>query len=126
MEETIISKGVRFEGLISSEKTLIIFGTLKGQIHAKETVLIESTAHVSGDIIAGTLIVKGTFEGNADCETVSIQKGGLFSGNITSQTLAIESKGYFQGKNTPKKNENINVNQEKKLLKDPNTDNILL
>jgi cytoskeletal protein CcmA (bactofilin family) len=126
MEETVISKGVTFKGSIISETNLIIFGATQGQIEALESVIIESTANVTGDITAKVLIVKGLFEGNADCDTVSIQKGGQFNGNITSRILAIDSKGYFEGKSTPKDRENIPADHEKKLHKEINTDSILL
>lgn len=126
MEETVISKGVEFEGPISSETNLIIFGTTQGNIHAKQSVIIEKEACVAGDIIAKILIVKGKFEGNVDCDTVNIKKGGQFTGNIKSRILSIDSKGYFEGKSTPREKGTIPAKNEKKLLKDFSTDNILL
>lgn len=126
MKQTVISKGVKLEGSIRCETDLVLFGDAQGMIEAKENVCIDVGGHFRGEVIAKGLVVKGVFEGVADCDTVEILKGGRFIGDIRSRLLMIESKGYFEGKSDMKEMAGLSPNGEKKRLKEPETDDILL
>lgn len=102
MKQTVISKGVKLEGTISCETDLVLFGDAKGKIEAKENVCVDVGGVFKGEVVAKNLVVKGIFEGKADCDSVEILKGGRFIGDICSRLLMIEAKGYFEGKSEVK------------------------
>lgn len=126
MKETVISEGLRCEGTIKSESNLVIFGSIEGKIEAKECVTIEFGGEVKGEIVAQTLLVKGTFNGIANCHTVQILKGGHFIGDIKSCILIIDKKGAFEGKNEIDKNATKILKTNKKVYKEIDTENIIL
>ena len=102
MKQTVISKGVKLEGTISCETDLVLFGEAQGKVEAKENVCVDVGGSFKGEVIAKNLVIKGTFEGKADCDSVEILQGGRFIGDISSRLLMIEAKGYFEGKSDVK------------------------
>lgn len=126
MSNTVISKGTKIEGNISSKEDLIVFGDINGIIEVSETVSLESGCNVVGKIFAQSLIVKGLFTGDADCTKISVNEGGKFIGNLESEILVIDTKGAFEGTSKIKKSTLEKNEKKKKVYKELDTENILL
>ncbi len=58
---------------------------------------------VRADLKADKMIISGSFEGNADCNTVEILAGGRYIGKVLAKQLVIEQSGYFEGESKTKK-----------------------
>ncbi len=58
---------------------------------------------VRADLKADKMIISGSFEGNADCDTVEILAGGRYIGKVLARQLVIEQSGYFEGESKTKK-----------------------
>jgi len=58
---------------------------------------------VRADLKAEKMIISGSFEGNADCDTVEILAGGRYIGKVLARQLVIEQSGYFEGESKTKK-----------------------
>jgi len=126
MGKTVINSDTKIEGSISSQTDLSIYGEVKGKIQVKQIVSLEYGCNVTGEIFAKELIVKGVFNGDADCDTISILEGGHLIGNIKSKTLIIDSKGSFEGKTKMKKHNNTKIIKKKRVYKELDTENVLL
>jgi cytoskeletal protein CcmA (bactofilin family) len=77
-----------FVGEISSENTLIIgeTGEIEASIRSK-TVIISGS--VSGDVVAGTKVVlhkSARMEGNIESPSMMIEEGAAFNGQVTMPT----------------------------------------
>src|SRR6185436_5840618 len=60
----LLGKGSEFEGKLTFEGQVRIDGKFTGQISTKDTLVIGDGAKVTAEILAGTVIINGTVEGN--------------------------------------------------------------
>ena len=97
LRQTHIAAGTHIEGTLKMQDELHLYGTMEGGILSCETVTIEHGARFNGTISAPTLLIRGTFHGEVDCDLVKIMAGGCLYGTIKSFMLIIEPKGQFEG-----------------------------
>lgn len=107
-EATIITSGVKIDGVFDFIAKVHIYGQISGKIKSSNTIIIGRGGAVKGSIEAKKLIVNGNFQGNADCESIDILEGGVFIGDISSIELMIEKNAHFEGKSR-KKNNNARI-----------------
>ncbi|MTC72261.1 polymer-forming cytoskeletal protein [Providencia rettgeri] len=115
---TIIAKDVVFEGNITSNEQVHIYGTVIGNITGKNnTVKIMQNGHVTGNITSNELWVNGKVEGECITETISIDTNGEIYGIIRYSSLSIKKGGIFSGhaevKSATKSTGNVAVFKEK-------------
>ncbi len=84
-----------------------------GKINSDNIVSIGAGGSFTGELNASKLIVSGTFEGSAECESIELLKGGTILGKIVSKDLMIESNSVFEGESQLKK-EGVNLELTKK------------
>jgi cytoskeletal protein CcmA (bactofilin family) len=99
---TIISTGAKIEGDFQLSAQLHIEGEMVGKIESSNQVSIGEGGVVKGELKAEKLIVNGSFEGKAECETIEIMKGGILKGDIIIKHIVIEEGGVFEGSSTIK------------------------
>ena len=80
-----------------------IDGEVTGTIVSNNIVTVGSKGMVRADLKADKMIISGSFEGNADCNTVEILAGGRYIGKVLARQLVIEQSGYFEGESKTKK-----------------------
>jgi cytoskeletal protein CcmA (bactofilin family) len=98
--QTVIGKSIVVDGAISGAETLVVHGTVKGKVAAKESVLVAGSGVVEADVETGTLEIAGQVTGNVvasgkvelkpDCKVVGairsprilIADGAVFKGNV--------------------------------------------
>ncbi|MBG5881456.1 polymer-forming cytoskeletal protein [Providencia sp. JGM181] len=115
---TIIAKDVVFEGNITSNEQVHIYGTVIGNIAGKNnTVKIMQNGQVTGNITSNELWVNGKVEGECISETISIDTNGEIYGTIRYSNLSIKKGGIFSGlaevKSAVKSEGNVAVFKEK-------------
>ncbi|HHR6128905.1 TPA: bactofilin family protein [Providencia alcalifaciens] len=115
---TIIAKDVVFEGNITSNEQVHIYGTVIGNIVGKNnTVKIMQNGQVTGNITSNELWVNGKVEGECISETISIDTNGEIYGTIRYSNLSIKKGGIFSGlaevKSAAKSEGNVAVFKEK-------------
>ncbi len=73
---------------------------------------------MKGELVSQKLIVSGTFEGIAECDSIELLKDGKIFGKITTKDLMIESSSIFEGESHIKKsnNEDISKNSASKNI----------
>ena len=102
-ETTVIASGAKIEGNFELNTKLHIDGEVTGTIVSNNVVTIGSKGVVRADLKADKMIISGSFEGNADCNTVEILAGGRYIGKVLAKQLVIEQSGYFEGESKTKK-----------------------
>ena len=93
---SIISGDVKLVGKLVSQGDLDINGHIEGDVRAA-TLTIGETGAVKGEVIAETVIVKGSIEGRIRGRKVQLCTGAKVRGDIFHASLAIEPNAIFEG-----------------------------
>jgi cytoskeletal protein CcmA (bactofilin family) len=98
MASTVIGAGITIEGDISTDEDIVVAGTVRGKVTAKESVTIEQGATVEADVIGGSLVVGGSLTGNVTAqERVDLQAGARVVGNVKAARVTIADGAQFKG-----------------------------
>ncbi len=93
---TVIAKGLRIIGNISSDGAVQVNGQIDGDLNcASLTVLPKAFIH--GGVKAQTVVVNGKVEGPIMGQDVVLKSRAFVTGDIQAQTLAIEPGAHFEG-----------------------------
>ncbi|HKS34890.1 MAG TPA: polymer-forming cytoskeletal protein [Enterobacteriaceae bacterium] len=96
---TVIATGVRFDGNIISSGQVYIYGTVHGNIDAKEGLIkIMRNGVVEGDITSRDLIIDGIVNGNCRSESIDVYENGAITGTIAYSSLTIKKGASFTGR----------------------------
>ena len=93
---SIISADVKIVGSIASQGELEIFGQIEGDVRAS-ALTVGETGAVMGEVIAESVVVRGTIEGRIRGRKVQLCTGAKVRGDIFHASLAIEPNAIFEG-----------------------------
>ncbi|HOJ92916.1 MAG TPA: polymer-forming cytoskeletal protein [Dictyoglomaceae bacterium] len=98
--DAIIGPHTELEGKIFSNASLRIDGKFKGEIEAKETVIVGNSGYVEGNIKGNRVIIIGEVVGNIYCTgSLEIFSTGKLKGDLKlGGKIVIEEGGVFLGK----------------------------
>ncbi|MCH8907999.1 MAG: polymer-forming cytoskeletal protein [Candidatus Heimdallarchaeota archaeon] len=98
-ETTIISRGVKIEGKITSSGNIRIDGEIQGDIFCESNITIGEDAKVNGQINANVITIGGKVSGivRAKDKLILDSKSNL-KGDIFTKNLVIEEGAKFDGK----------------------------
>jgi cytoskeletal protein CcmA (bactofilin family) len=98
MASTVIGAGITIEGDISTEEDVVVAGTVRGKLSAKEGVTIEHGATVEADVAGGSFAVAGALTGNVTAsDRVDLQSGARVIGNVKAARVTIADGAQFKG-----------------------------
>jgi cytoskeletal protein CcmA (bactofilin family) len=98
MASTVIGAGITVEGDITTDEDVVVEGTIRGKLSAKEGVTIEHGATVEADVVSGSLVVAGALTGNITAtERVDLQSGARVIGNVKASRVTIADGAQFKG-----------------------------
>ena len=98
MASTVIGAGITIEGEVTTDEDVVVAGTLRGKLSAKEGVTIEHGATVEADVSGGSLVVAGSLTGNVTAaERVDLQQGSRVIGNVKAARVTIADGAQFKG-----------------------------
>ena len=98
MASTVIGTGITIEGEITSDEDVVVHGTVRGKLTAKESVTVEQGAVIEADVAGGTLIVAGSITGNiTSSDRVDLQTGAKVVGNVKAARITIADGAQFKG-----------------------------
>ena len=98
MASTVIGAGITIEGEISTDDDLVVQGTIRGKVRAKEGVVVEAGAVIEADIVGGPLTVAGAVTGNiSSTDRVDLQNGARVVGNVKATRITIADGAQFKG-----------------------------
>jgi len=98
MASTVIGAGIIIEGEITTDEDVVVLGTVRGKLSAKEAVTIQAGATVEADVAGGALAVAGTLTGNITAgDRVDLQAGARVVGNVKAARVTIADGAQFKG-----------------------------
>jgi cytoskeletal protein CcmA (bactofilin family) len=98
MASTVIGAGIIIEGEITTDEDVVVLGTVRGKLSAKEAVTIQQEATVEADVVGGALVVAGTLTGNITAgDRVDLQAGARVVGNVKAARVTIADGAQFKG-----------------------------
>ncbi len=98
MASTVIGAGITIEGEVSADDEIVVQGTIRGKLDAREGVTVEAGGVVEADIVAGPLSVAGHITGNiTSSDKVELQAGARVIGNVKATRITIADGAQFKG-----------------------------
>lgn len=98
MSSTIIGPGITIEGEVSTDEDVIVHGTIRGKLTARDGVQIDDGAVVEADIEGGPMTVAGSVTGNIQStDRVDMQPGAKVVGNVRATRITIADGAQFKG-----------------------------
>ena len=98
MASTVIGSGITIEGEVTSDDDIVVQGTIRGKLTAREAVTVESGAVVEADVIGGPFSVAGSVTGNiTSSDRVDLQTGAKVVGNVKASRITIADGAQFKG-----------------------------
>src|SRR3954454_4573680 len=98
MASTIIGAGITIEGEVTSDDDVVVQGTLRGKLVAKDAVSVEQGGAVEADITGGPVTVAGSGTRNiSSSDRVDLQNGAKVIGNVKASRITIADGAQFKG-----------------------------
>ena len=98
--QVLLEEGASFEGEMRFQGTARLSGAFTGRIYGEEgsTLIIESTALVSGSAAVDHLILQGRFDGELKAKkSVLIEPSSRFKGEVEAPSLSVKEGARFEG-----------------------------
>ncbi len=96
--DTLIGTKTIFEGILISNESICIEGTVKGKIECRGSVVVGQGGKVKADIIAENAFIGGQVSGNITTKNrLEITSTGRVKGNIETACLVISEGVVFEG-----------------------------
>ena len=115
--ETLVGKGSIIEGNITGDNSILINGTVTGDVITEKTIRVGKSGIIKGNVKANSAILGGIIEGDLDVqESTVLGPYSRLKGDLKTARLKIEEGAVFEGrcvmldKNT---GEDINDESEK-------------
>ncbi len=93
---SIISADVKMTGTIVSMGEIDINGQIEGDVRAS-ALTVGETGAVKGEVVAESVVIRGTVEGRIRGRKVQLCTGAKVRGDIFHASLAIEPNAIFEG-----------------------------
>lgn len=98
MASTVIGAGITIDGEVTSDEDVVVQGTVRGKIVAKDAVTVEQGGVVEADVAGGPVSVAGTITGNINSsDRVDLQNGAKVVGNVKATRITIADGAQFKG-----------------------------
>jgi cytoskeletal protein CcmA (bactofilin family) len=98
MASTVIGAGITIEGEVTTDEDVVVQGTVRGKVSAREAVSVEAGAVVEADIVGGPLSCAGLITGNiTSSDRVDLQTGARVVGNVKAARITIADGAQFKG-----------------------------
>jgi cytoskeletal protein CcmA (bactofilin family) len=93
---TVLAKGLRIIGNVSSDGPVQVNGHIDGDLNCT-SISVLPKALVNGAIKARSVVVNGKVEGPIVGQDVVLKSRAFVTGDIQAQTLSIEPGAHFEG-----------------------------
>ena len=95
--DLVLGKNAKIIGDVESAGTILVQGTILGNIHSEKVILGEKS-YVTGDIFADSISIAGKIDGCLKGrESVEVKVTGYVAGDITARRLSIMEGAIFNG-----------------------------
>jgi cytoskeletal protein CcmA (bactofilin family) len=98
MASTIIGANITIEGELVTDEDVVVQGTLRGKLSAKDGLVVEHGGVVEADVNAGPTQIAGAVTGNIhSTDRVDLQNGAKVVGNVKATRITIADGAQFKG-----------------------------
>ncbi len=96
--ESLIAPGLTIEGKIEGTGHVRIAGRFNGEASVKGDLTIEQGAHISGEIWAENIVVRGEVEGNIHATArVEFSESGVITCDLKASSLTVAAGSRMRG-----------------------------
>ena len=98
-EITVISNGVKVEGTLSSNGSIRLDGTIRGDVNCDGNVTIGEHGEVFGKVNGLSITIGGKVEGTVNAqEKLMLESKADLKGDVFTKILIVEAGARFDGK----------------------------
>lgn len=95
----VVATGTLIKGNFSSTEPVRLDGSVEGDLHCKEKLVVGSEGVVIGNVKARNIIVKGKIEGDVTAEDhLHLFSTAVVSGTLQARLFSVEEGAVFDGK----------------------------
>jgi len=96
--DTIVGESVELTGSIANTGSILINGTVHGDVKSEQSIVVGQNAHVEGPITATTVQVSGRVTGAINAsDTLELLPDSRVDGDIAAGVLNIQPGAIFNG-----------------------------
>jgi len=112
-ETTIISRGVKIEGKITSDGNIRVDGEIKGDLISQNNVTVGENGHVNGQINANVITIGGKVVGTVSAkEKLALESKANLKGDVFTKILVVEAGAIFEGNSKMGESRNVSSSKE--------------
>ena len=96
--ESVIAANLSIEGKIEGTGNVKIAGRFKGDVRIDGNFTIEPGAHLTGQVLAGIVVVGGELQGNIEsAKRVDVLEGGVIVGDVKAGSITVAAGSRMRG-----------------------------
>jgi cytoskeletal protein CcmA (bactofilin family) len=96
--ESIIAAGLSIEGKIEGAGNVRMAGRFKGDVRIDGNFTMDTGAHLTGQVLAGIVVVGGELQGNIEsAKRVDVLEGGVIVGDVKAGSITVAAGSRMRG-----------------------------
>jgi cytoskeletal protein CcmA (bactofilin family) len=96
--ESVIAANLSIEGKIEGSGNVRMAGRFKGDVRIDGNFSIETGAHLTGQVLAGIVVVGGELQGNIEsAKRVDVLEGGIIVGDVKAGSITVAAGSRMRG-----------------------------
>src|SRR5271165_1955926 len=96
--ESVIAAGLAIEGKIEGAGNVRMAGRFKGDVRIDGNFTMDSGAHLTGQVLAGIVVVGGELQGNIEsAKRVDVLEGGIIVGDVKAGSITVAAGSRMRG-----------------------------
>jgi len=96
--ESVIAANLSIEGKIEGSGNVRMAGRFKGDVRIDGNFSIDPGAHLTGQVLAGIVVVGGELQGNIEsAKRVDVLEGGIIVGDVKAGSITVAAGSRMRG-----------------------------
>ena len=96
--ESVIAANLSIEGKIEGSGNVRMAGRFKGDVRIDGNFTMDAGAHLTGQILAGIVVVGGELQGNIEsAKRVDVLEGGIIVGDVKAGSITVAAGSRMRG-----------------------------
>jgi cytoskeletal protein CcmA (bactofilin family) len=94
----VIAANLSIEGKIEGSGNVRMAGRFKGDVRIDGNFTMDSGAHLTGQVLAGIVVVGGELQGNIEsAKRVDVLEGGVIVGDVKAGSITVAAGSRMRG-----------------------------
>jgi cytoskeletal protein CcmA (bactofilin family) len=96
--ESVIAANLTIEGKIEGSGNVRMAGRFKGDVRIDGNFTMDAGAHLTGQVLAGIVVVGGELQGNIEsAKRVDVLEGGVIVGDVKAGSITVAAGSRMRG-----------------------------